>query len=564
MGQLVPVRELGSIGVVTDIRPASLPIPAFTRAKNVRFTEGKISRSPLFREIELLSVDPRFVFSIPSNSQNTFSSVVIVTKNYSILKYTGSSTLASIAGSSIPSTSNSALVFTAASLADVIYINREDKVPSYMAHGGSTFEALPNFGATDSSNNPIQWRAKAIRSYGDFLIALNMDEGGTQHTSRVRFSTPALSNATPTTWDEGDTTASAGFNDLVQMKTGIVDGLSLENKFIIYSKDQVWLMEFVGGTFIHNFRKIFNNCGVINQNCIVEVEGVHYVFDHDDIYIHDTNTRQSICDQRVKRFIFDGLDTAQTSVCFVHHNVALNEILFCYVSNDDMADYLSTDEYTSSDYERRCNRAAVYNYRSETWSFVDLPNVSSATNGSVDTSETYASIDSTISYSSFGGTYNTQGSGYNLHEMFVGSNLPHTDSTKKITQATLYGLDLSSTGSILSSPISVEGNRSPFIERQGIDLDELSSISGYKVINKVVPQIEVSDANKNFTFSFGSSDFINGTPIYGSSITFDSGNNHKIDTRVSGRYLSYKMTVDDTKDFDFLGFDFDVLTTGRR
>ena len=85
---------------------------------------------------------------------------------------------------------------------------------------------------------------------------------------------------------------------------------------------------------------------------IAEVEGAHYVFDHDDIYIHDTHTRQSICDERVKTYIFGGLNTAKSDRCFVHHNPELDEVMFCYVSGDDMA------EYTNGD---RCNRAAVFN-----------------------------------------------------------------------------------------------------------------------------------------------------------------------------------------------------------
>jgi len=564
MGQILPVKDLGTVGVVTDIRPASLPITAFTRAKNVRFHEGKISRSPVFRQIDLLQYDPRFVYAIPSNSQNSFSSVVVATKHFLFYRYSGDTSINNIQGSNISTVTSDTAVFTATSLADVLYVNREDQTPIYMAHTGTNFEPLPNFGTTDSNGDPVVWKAKAIRSYGDFLIALNMDEGGTQHTSRVRFSTPALSNQTPATWDEGDTTASAGFNDLVQMKTGIVDGLALENKFIIYSKDQVWLMEFVGGTFIHNFRKIFNDCGLINQNCVVEVEGLHYVFSNDDIYIHDTNTRQSICDQKVKKYIFGGIDTSKTDCCFVHHNRDLTEIMFCYVSDDDMAEFLSTDEYTSSDYERRCNRAAVYNYKSQTWSFMDLPNVSSATNGRVDSSVTYQTVPNTDTYSGIGGTYNTQGSGYDTHEMFGGSNLPHTESSKSISQATLYGLDLSGTGSSLSSPISSQGNRSPVLERTGIDLDEISNVSGYKVINKIFPQLETEESNKQFIFSFGASDLINSDPVYDNPVIFDAGTSHKIDTRVSGRYLSYKMTLTDNKDFNFIGFDFDVLTTGRR
>jgi hypothetical protein len=47
-------------------------------------------------------------------------------------------------------------------------------------------------------------------------------------------------------------------------------------------------------------------------------------------------------------------------------------------------------------------------------------------------------------------------------------------------------------------------------------------------------------------------------------VDFDVSTDYKIDSRVSGRYLSYKMTVSDNKDFDFLGFDLDMMTTGRR
>ena len=107
-------------------------------------------------------------------------------------------------------------------------------------------------------------------------------------------------------------TNSAGFNDLVQMKTPIVDGATLGSNFLVYSQDQVWMMEFVGGAFIFNFRKLFDDSGVINQNCIQEIEGKHYVFDRDDIYVTDGNTRQSICDGRVRDYIFNGLDNTKS------------------------------------------------------------------------------------------------------------------------------------------------------------------------------------------------------------------------------------------------------------
>jgi hypothetical protein len=440
---------------------------------------------------------------------------------------------------SISTTSVNASSMTGTSLADIAYINRRDQVPVYMLNGGSSFATLPNW---DSS-----WRAESVRAYGDFLLALNLTENSTNYPSRVRYSNLALANSVPDSWDASDTTKSAGFNDLVQMKTGIVDGMTLGTNFIIYSKDQVWLMEFVGGTFIHNFRKLFSDCGVINQNCIAEVEGAHYVFDHDDLYIHDTHTRQSICDERVKTYIFGGLNTAKNDRCFVHHNPKLDEVMFCYVSGDDMA------EYTNGD---RCNRAAVFNYKSQTWSFMDLPNVSSSTVGTVSSTATYATTTSTYD---LGGSYHTQEAGYDYHSLFVGES----SSTDGLASDKLFGLDLSDSGS-LSFPLDITANKSPLVERVGIDLDEMSPLSGYKVISKIVPQVDTQNSNKQFVFTFGSSDLLGDTPTLGSDITFDGATDYKIDTRASGRYLSYKMSVVDTKDFSFLGFDADVLTTGRR
>ena len=539
MARMPQIRDVGAIGVVTDIRPASLPLNGFSRAKNVRFDEGRVARSPVFRKVkDSLGFNPRYTYGLQGEYGGGFASIVMVSDTYEFKAYQNGA-VSSLQGS-LSATSASANSLTGTNLADVVYINRSDQVPAYMANNGSSFATLPNW---DSN-----WRAESVRSYGDFLLALNLTESGVGYPSRIRYSNLALANSVPDSWDATDTTKSAGFNDLVQMQSGIVDGMTLGTNFIIYSKDQVWLMEFVGGTFIHNFRKLYSECGVINQNCILEVEGTHYVFDHDDIYVHDTHTRQSICDERVKAYIFGGMNTAKTDRCFAHHNPELDEVMFCYVSGDDMA------EYTNGE---RCNRAAVFNYKKQTWSFMDLPNVSSATMGTVSSSVTYAQ--STYAYQGTGGTYYTQEAGYDLHSLFVGE----ANSVDGITSAKLYGLDLSDAGS-LAFPLDTEANKSPFLERQGIDLDEMDSLDGYKVIKKILPQVDTQNPNKQFVFTFGSSDLLGDTTVYQPSITFNGAAEYKIDTRVAGRYLSYKMTVTDDKDFSFIGFDIDVRTTGRR
>jgi hypothetical protein len=333
------------------------------------------------------------------------------------------------------------------------------------------------------------------------------------------------------------------------MKTPIVDGLTLGTNFIIYSQDQVWLMEYTGGSFIFNFRKLFSDVGIMNQNCVCEVEGKHFVFGDNDIYMHDTHTRQSIVDEKIKQYVFSGLNSSKIDRCFVQHNPDLEEIYFCYASGDDMA------EFTSGG---RCNRAAVYNYKNNTWSFMDLPNVNSSTQATVDSTNTYATINTT--YASMGGSYFSQESGYATHVLFVGQS----SSADGISSDKLYGLDLSDTNTSLSFPLDLEGNRAPLIERVGIDLDEMSSVSGYKVVTKVYPQVTTDNANKQFEFTFGASDLQGSAPVYSAAVVFDGATDHKIDSRAAGRYLAYKMTMPGTKDFAFIGFDAEVTTTGRR
>lgn len=535
--QTLPVRGLGDIGVITDIDPSALPTNAYSRAKNVRFDEGSITRSPIFRTIlGSLSLNPRLLHGVEPVSGH--STVILASDTYVINEYSSGS-LTDRSGS-ISATSASDLPFTSTTLADIIYINREDKVPSYRANGGTNFAALTNW---DSN-----WRSKSLRSYGDFLLGINMTESSTNYSSRVRWSDITTANAIPGSWDATDATKSAGFNDLIQIKTPLIDGAVLGTVFILYSKTDVYLMEFVGGALIFNFRKVFSDIGIINQNCVVEIDSKHYVFGNDDIYVHDGTSRESICDQRTKDYIFGGLDNSKIDRCFVHWSPDLEEVYFCYPSGDDMVAFSDSD---------RCNRAAVFNYKNNTWSFMDLPNVTCGTIANVNSSGTYANT--STAYNVIGGSYFSQQANFDRHTLFAGEN----NSSDGITSDKLYGLDSADQGS-LSFAIDTEATKAPFAERTGIDMDELVPVSGYKIISKIYPQVTTPNQDKNFVFNFGAADLIANSPNYESNVTFNASSDHKMDSRAAGRYLSYKLTTSDNKDFAFTGFDLDLMTTGRR
>ena len=134
-----------------------------------------------------------------------------------------------------------------------------------------------------------------------------------------------------------------------------------------------------------------------------------------------------------------------------------------------------------------------------------------------------------------------------------------------ITDHKLFVLDSIDEDSKVTRPLNTVATQPIRLERVGIDMDELQvPISGYKNIRKMMPQFSTVAVDKTFDVTMGAADLPNSTPNYGDTYSFDSGTEHKIDARSSGRYLSYKITSSTEKDFDLSGFDFDIVTTGRR
>jgi hypothetical protein len=539
MSSVVPIRQLGSVGVVTDVDPFNLPFNAFTRAKNVSFDGINIKRSPIFRTAASPSFSPTFVFGLFSNT--SYDSILVGTSNFSLHEYASGGSFTQV---HTGSTSSTTQAYTGTTLSNVAYVNRGDQAPIFRLPSASTFSTLTGW--------PSGYKAASLRSYKDFLIALNITEGASTFPTRVRFSDVALANQAPSSWDATDTTKSAGFNDIVQMDTAIIDGATLGSNFIIYSNDQVWLMEFVGGTFIMNFRKLFDDAGVINQNCIVEVEGRHYVFDRDDIYATDAVSRQSICDGRVRNYIFNGIDTNTQSSCFTYHNDVTEEIYFCYKSADDMAEFTGGSA---------CNRAAVYSYRHDSWSFLDLPNVISATTANVNDVATYAA--STITYDNAGGTYHGQANSFSRHPIMASL----ASSGDGLSADTLFALDHTEENTQVALPLSTAATKGIHLERIGIDLDTEANlpIDSYKNIKRISPQISTQSASKEFNITWGASDIPTLDPTYGPTQVFDVSTDYKLDTRTAGRYLSYKIdTGTVVKDFTISGFDLDLVAVGKR
>jgi hypothetical protein len=571
----LPLRKLGAVGVITDANPYDLPPNAFSACNNVIFDENRITRSPVFKQLfspirSALTYDAA-AGTIDANTnpydsaeggssltsrflgsyyQQNLGGVPFVCDRDGTVRAYPNGTLTFLTPSS--STFTTDAVWSHAQVGALSFLVRQDTVP-YVRNILSDTTYVPLAG--DWTTGGVDC-AGVTRSFMDFCIMLNIRKGvGNYNPTTVKWCNPLQYGTTSTgvLWDPGNPNFVAGENVLSEMHSGIRDGLTLGNSFIIYGQLQNWLMEYRGDASVFGFRRLPFDGGIVNTNCVVEVEGRHYVFGENDLYQHDGVSKQSIADGRVRRTIFNTLDRTRVSKCFVVHDSVANLIHFCYPTLQDSAAYVKADF---------CNQSAIYNYKTDTWSFMDLPNVIGG-----------SEADATLAQNAYSGE--TQG--YNLfnttYTSFIGPTTPRiplmlsvADQSAGVTDSRVFAVDLPSAG-LINLPALPEVLQPAYVERVGVDLDSAglpTSLRGYKLIQSMVPQCSFEDSTGTFTFQTGSSDLPTQAANYRSNVTYNPSTDYKLDMMVAGRYLAYKVSTASISNFQFSGMDFDVKTLSRR
>ena len=487
-------------------------------------------------------IEPRLVkkFLGPSGNEE----LVIGYRDGSLSQWTvgGTEVDRSISGYT-PATSEG--TYTCADLGGVLYVNRNDRIPWDWKPGDTTFEALANWTSTD--------RCNILRSYNDCLVAFNVTKSSTNYPTMVKTSEIAVYGTVPTTWDYTDPTTNATENVLAELKGKIVDANNLQSSMMIYSQNESWVMQADGSDLIYSYRRLFNDVGAMWANCSIEIEGKHYVFGYKDIWVHDGVGKESISNSRVRKEIFTRMDFARNYLCYVEANLALNEIYFCY------PDGAAADENFAT--VAGCNRAAVYNYKNNTWSFITLPNTYSATTLIIGVA-TFTYDDVTEAYDAISVSYFNLSDGEKKNVIMVGD----VDTDYSIT-ASLYGLDMTGDQSTLAFSVDTNATKNWYLEKLGTDLDEMNlDLRGYKNAVAIYPQARLESDDVTIEFAFGSSDYFGTDASFGSYITYDNASLYKLDYKSGGRFLSMKARGTDggTDYFRLSGLDIEVELTGDR
>ena len=521
------ITDLGKIGVIKDVLPYKLPQNAFSDGQNVRFYENSVEKflghtNAFSGEIESPIVQPHWITSIRQGSDMY---VVYAGENkiYATEGSTHYDMTRAVGGDYSMSATKG---WTGGVMGGIVFLNNGVDAPQAWVGPPSLTNRL-----TDLANWPSGALCQSLRSFKQFMIAMDYTNGaGTHYPRLVKWSTGASFNSVPSSWDETDSVLDSGEYELADTPGVVIDGAELRDTFVIYKEDSIWGMQFVGPPFVFRFYKISETTGALSRRCMAEINNGHFVFGINDCFINDGQNLTSVLDQRMRREVFNNLNTSNFDKCFVVPYFQRSEIWACYP--DKTSDY--------------ANKAVVWNWKDNSIGLRDLPNVSYIHAGAVPTI--------------MGGGDSTTWTG--------GSSWD--DSIGQWDENTTF--DITRTRLLMASPGPANGSGEIYLA------DSSNNLDGEYMTSNVVRESLFFDSIDTVKFCRGVRINMEGGPVniyvgkqmsvneattWEGPFAFDPSTDYKIDCRVTGRLLGFKVESTTDVDWRLNSYDMDVVPAGK-
>jgi hypothetical protein len=356
------IEQFGRGGWNSDMPPLILPQNTFTDVMNVRFDDEAVQATTGETTYKVVSIAPDYGihWRRPDQGYNIFA------KNGNIVRVDSLGNQSAMLTSSDPVYDNSDWQGTLFNGGFAIVINNGTSNPLYCLYGsttaGSSFQPLPNWNYIPG----LTVTAKVIRAFNYSLVAANLtlDQSGTitYAPGTIRVSVQAATGSIPSIWQPGLTTDTADEFDL-SSTSPILDMQELRGSMFIYSSDSINILTIGATTRVVPYSKSY---GILNTDCVIEVDGKHFVVDRNDIYTHNgSGAIESIADFRIKKYFFRNLNKNATNKVHVVKNPFYKEI------------WINFPKGTST----VCNEAIIYNYKNNTWTKRTLPSATYLFNG---------------------------------------------------------------------------------------------------------------------------------------------------------------------------------------
>lgn len=371
--QQIDFYNLGSEGLNTDIEPHLLPPEAWSGLRNVRCSKRGIERISGEEQVfGTLSVTAEFIINIPSPTQS-FWIYTSLTKAYVYDGSVHTNITRQTAAVDVNYTVADGYKWHGTILGGIPILNNGADVPQFW---GAFLTSTKLIALT---NWPTTLRAKKLIAFGPYLFALNLNDNGTLLPQTIQWSTSADPGALPSSWDYTNPIVTAGRLELTDIDGGeILTAELLGNKLIVYKQSSIHSIRFVGGNSIFSPELLLATSGALTSKSMTAFDKgtKHFVVTLNDVITHaGEKTSMSIAEDKVKKAIFDEIDSVYYYKAFAFDNAKAKEVWFCFPASGST----------------KPNRAAIWNYKDNTWvirefnaNSVDFGPISSADSGEWD------------------------------------------------------------------------------------------------------------------------------------------------------------------------------------
>lgn len=591
----IPINNVGSVGLIRDIKPHRLPVNAWSELSNARMFRGT---ARFFKQEAALNWGTAneaytVAFYVPGSSLNYWV-VAGLTEIYcwdgTTLQPITRGVVSALTGSIDPAAGTAQVGVGTAFLtelvagSDYITVTGETRLvtvvtddtnltvaqamtdgandptpdryrPDYYASGairnwnGGVLSGIlvlnngvdePQYWADPSSSQLMQditgWpagvTARVVRPFKAFLVALDITKSGTRYPYMVKWSDGADPGAIPSSWDETDSTKLAGEYDLGQTEDYLVDSVPLGDINVLYKESTVWGMQFIGAPFVFRFWQLFETFGAYNTNCAVEYKiNNHAVLTRDDFIVHNGQDWDSVLDKRLRGTLHSLIDPDNWEMTFLYHNSAYNEVWVCIPEVGASA----------------CTLAFVWNYRDNCWGHRTLPNVRHIAAGVLPAMVDDDTWDNGPDETWDGG------------EDIVWNEALSSPSTYKtvVINGEAFQADISETDADGVTLTTV-------LERTGLGVEELRAddsltinLESWKFVAGLRPRFSNVTSGDTINISVGVQDQINADVQWSDVYAFDPETDLKMDVTLSGRLVAVRFQS--TKYFELDGYDLDIV-----
>ena len=481
-----------ALGVNKDSIPEDLPGGVWSDCLNVVFRNGFMERAPGMAQIfSTPSVTPYYVSPFRTASQLLWIHAGL----QRIFVDTGSARF-DITRAAGVYTGGPNDRWTGGAFNGVFLLNNGVDVPQYW--GGDTagkFAALPSW--------PAGHLAKALRPWRNYVFALGIIMGGVYYPNRVLWSSLADPGAVPPSWNIADPDHDSGEVDQAETPDVLVDALPLGDGLVLYKTGSMHLARWVGGQSVFSFSRLPGDVGMLARNCAVNTPAGHVVLTLGDVVLHGGAGPKSIANGRVRRAIFQSMDTTYAErAAFVASNPTDNEVWVCY----------------PEDGQSTCTKAAIWNWSDDTWTFRTLRNVTAGGTGQTPNAvgDTWATIPDTWA---------------NTTQTWGGKSASQNDQHLVLAHA-------APALSLVGSGIKDLGvSNQAMAERVGMSFDDSQSV---KLIRSVWPRIEGTRGDV-VNIQVGASMEPDSPPTWSEVRPFTIGTSNKVDVFMKGRYLALRI-----------------------